>query len=430
MSGIMITIDPKYERYREKNGEITVRLDKALYGCVESALLWYNHISEALADLGFVKNPCDPCVFNMTRKEVQCTIVLHVDDLFVTCADETVIDDVLKSLKEKYGETNESRGNKHNYLGMVFDFSDINKCIVSMPGYEKALFEDGQEYRKAPTPARDNLFETDEESERLDASEMKEFHTKVAKLLYLAKRTRPECLVAVSYLTTRVTRSTVQDRAKLNRVLGYLHATEGASIEFRPGEKGITLEQYVDASYGVHIDGKSHTGSVITVGDIGAVFCGSKKQGIVTKSSTECELVALSDSVGQLIHAREFVKWQGYEQMHPTEVYQDNMSTIALIKAGRPGNERSRHINIRYFWVKERVDEGVLRITHMPTKMMVANILTKPLQGAQFRSEARMLTNSSHLEHLEETYDWMHDTVHTNSETPKDQELVDPLGEH
>ena len=430
MSEIMVKIDSKYGQYCEKNGEITVRLDKALYGCVESALLWYNHISGALADLGFVKNPCDSCVFNMISKGVQCTIVLHVDDLFVTCVDESVIDEVLRSLKERYSETNESRGNKHNYLGMVFDLSNADKCVVSMPGYEKALFEDGKTYRRAPTPARDNLFETDAESEKLNASEMKEFHTKVAKLLYLAKRTRPECLVAVSYLTTRVTKSTVQDRAKLHRVLGYLGETEGASIEFRPGEKGIVLEQYVDASYGVHIDGKSHTGSVINLGEFGAVFCGSKKQGIVTKSSTECELVALSDSAGQLIHAREFVMHQGHEQARPTEVYQDNMSTMALVKAGRPGNERSRHINIRHFWVKEKVDEGVLKITHMPTKMMVANLLTKPLQGAQFRFEVKLLTNSAHVEHMNEEYDWIHNPREKETETMRVEELEASNGGH
>ena len=284
---------------------------------------------------------------------------------------------------------------------MVFDFTEPGMCKISMPGFEQTLFDNESAYKRAATPATDNLFEVCEESEKQDAKEMRDFHTKVAKLLYLAKRTRPECLVAVSYLTTRVTKCTVEDRAKLNRVLGYIQSTKGAAIILKPGVKGITLEQYVDAAYGVHVDGKSHTGSVITLGDIGAVFCGSKKQGIVTKSSTECELVALSDSIGQLIHARRFLEEQGHEQKQPTTVYQDNMSTIALVKAGRPGNERSRHISIRYFWVTEKVEEKELQVVHMPTAMMIANLLTKPLQGSQFRSEARMLSNSPHLEQMD-----------------------------
>ena len=429
MSDTMIKIDMSYERYRDKKGEITVRLDRALYGCVESALLWYNHISDTLAAIGFEKNKYDQCVYNMLKEGVQCTIVLHVDDLFVTCREKKIIDMVLAKLKEKYGETNESRGNRHNYLGMVFDFTEPGMCEISMPGFEQALFDSESTYRRAATPATDNLFEVCGESEELDAKEMRDFHTKVAKLLYLAKRTRPECLVAVSYLTTRVTKSTVEDRAKLNRVLGYIQSTKGAAIVLRPGVKGITLEQYVDASYGVHVDGKSHTGSVITLGDIGAIFCGSKKQGIVTKSSTECELVALSDSIGQLIHARRFLEGQGHEQKQPSIVYQDNMSTIALVKAGRPGNERSRHINIRYFWVTEKVEEKELQVVHMPTAMMIANLLTKPLQGSQFRSEARMLSNSPHLEQMD-----IRDEHEDHTKTEQDPRQAPtpeiPAGEH
>ena len=429
MSDTMIKIDKNYERYRDKKGEITVRLDRALYGCVESALLWYNHISNTLAAIGFEKNKYDQCVYNMLKEGVQCTVVLHVDDLFVTCREKKVIDMVLAELKEKYGETNESRGDKHNYLGMVFDFTKPGMCKISMPGFEQTLFDNESAYKRAATPATDNLFEVCEESEKQDAKEMRDFHTKVAKLLYLAKRTRPECLVAVSYLTTRVTKCTVEDRAKLNRVLGYIQSTKGAAIMLKPGVKGITLEQYVDAAYGVHVDGKSHTGSVITLGDIGAVFCGSKKQGIVTKSSTECELVALSDSIGQLIHARRFLEEQGHEQKQPTTVYQDNMSTIALVKAGRPGNERSRHISIRYFWVTEKVEEKELQVVHMPTAMMIANLLTKPLQGSQFRSEARMLSNSPHLEQMD-IRDEHEDHTKTEQDPRQDPTPGISAGEH
>ena len=113
----------------------------------------------------------------------------------------------------------------------------------------------------------------------------------------------------------------------------------------------------VDASYGIHMDGKSHTGSCVMVGGIGAVHCKSAKQNIVTKSSTEAELVALSDSANQGLHVRNFLIEQGYN-LGPVIIYQDNMSCMALVERGRSGAERTRHINIRYFWVKERVDKG------------------------------------------------------------------------
>jgi hypothetical protein len=157
-------------------------------------------------------------------------------------------------------------------------------------------------------------------------------------------------------------------------------------IEFRPGERGVAVRVLIDASYGVHADGKSHTGSCIVVGETGAVHCKSAKQQIVTKSSTEAELVALSDSASQGHHTRNFVIAQGY-QCGPLIIYQDNLSCMALVERGRSAAEHTRHIDIRYFWVKERVDQGEAIIKHLGTKDMYANLLTKPLQGAQFISE-------------------------------------------
>ena len=86
------------------------------------------------------------------------------------------------------------------------------------------------------------------------------------------------------------------------------------SIILRPGSMGIVPRLYVDVSYGVHADGKSHTGSSIIIGDTGAVFNKSCKQSIVTKSSTEAELVAASDALNQLLHARELLKNQKKHQ--------------------------------------------------------------------------------------------------------------------
>ena len=60
------------------------------------------------------------------------------------------------------------------------------------------------------------------------------------------------------------------------------------------------------------------------------------------------------------------------------------MSTIALIKNGRSSSERTRHISIRYFWIKDRIDQGEVVVEHLPTLDMVADILTKPLQGQRF----------------------------------------------
>ena len=153
----------------------------------------------------------------------------------------------------------------------------------------------------------------------------------------------------------------------------------------------MTVRAFIDAAYGVHTDsGKSHTGCAIVIGDAGSVFAKSTKQKIVTKSSTEAELVGLSDTATQAIHMRNFVQAQGYE-MGPAVIYQDNMSCMALMKRG--GSERSRHINIRHFWLCEKVGDKEVKIEHLGTEKMFSNALTKPVQGQQFVYERRGLTN-------------------------------------
>ena len=94
-----------------------------------------------------------------------------------------------------------------------------------------------------------------------------------------------------------------------------------------------------------------------------------------------------------MIHLRSFLIAQGYED-RPAVLYQDNMSAIALIKRGKSGSMRTRHIDIRYFWLTEKCDEGVVTIQYMPTEQMgAANILTKAVLGGQFVVERQAITN-------------------------------------
>jgi hypothetical protein len=154
---------------------------------------------------------------------------------------------------------------------------------------------------------------------------------------------------------------------------------------------GVTA--MIDAAYGVHREsGRSHTGSMVVLGAGATVHVRSVKQKTVAKSSTEAELMGLSDSVSQAIHTRNLVIDQGY-QLGPVIVLQDNMSCMALVKRGRPGSDASRHIGIRFFWVAERVERQEVKIVHREAQKMWANLLTKPTQGKQFSEERRGVTN-------------------------------------
>ena len=391
MTRILCTIDASFKQFVQSDGTVLVHLKKALYGCVRSSLLWYQTLSGFLMECGYVQNPYDPCVFNLTRDDVQCTVCFHVDDLMITCVSQSVIDELVEKLTSRFGSITSHSGTQHNYLGALFDFSEEGKVHVSMPHHTKQLIDDSGIKGTAVTPAATTLFDTDDSSPPLDEDDKKYFHSFVHRVMYLANRINGECLVACAFLSGRVQQPTEEDMRKLQRALRYLNANPDLRLTLQVGEK-MGVVQYTDASYGVHADGKSHTGSSITLG-AGAVHARSVKQKINTKSSTEAELVGLSDEASRGLWCNLFLEQQGYEVPALTEM-QDNQSTIRLGMKGCATAQRTRHINIRYFWITDYVDRGEMCLEYMPTGDMIADGLTKPLQGQEFLRMRRLLLNS------------------------------------
>ena len=117
---------------------------------------------------------------------------------------------------------------------------------------------------------------------------------------------------------------------------------------------------------------------------VGLVYSSSKKQKLNTKSSTEAELVGADDVLPQALWTRYFLEEQGYGVT--TTLYQDNQSAIKLESNGKSSStKRTRHLNIRYFFITDRISKRELTVVYCPTKKMVADYFTKPLQGELFR---------------------------------------------
>jgi len=179
-----------------------------------------------------------------------------------------------------------------------------------------------------------------------------------------------------------VTKSNVDDYKKLARTIQYLKETIDMPLILKDDGSG-SLQWWVDASFGVHPDMKSHTGGTFSMGK-GSIYSTSTAQKIVARSSTEAELIGVHDVLPQILWTIYFLREQGIT-VNETVLYQDNKSAILLEKNGRASSsKRTRHILIRYYFVKEHVGNGNIRIEYCPTKQMVADFFTKPLQGSLF----------------------------------------------
>ena len=163
----------------------------------------------------------------------------------------------------------------------------------------------------------------------------------------------------------------------------YLYGTKDLPLILGADGTGI-IKWFVDASFAVHPNMRSHTGGAVTLGR-GCPIVTSTKQKLNTRSSTESELVGVDDLMPSILWTRKFLKAQGYD-VSENILYQDNKSSILLEKNGKASSsKRTRHISIRYFFVTDRIAKGELTIEWCPTANMIADFMTKPLQGALFR---------------------------------------------
>lgn len=388
----LLLVEPSYEKFRRNDGSLVVRLKKALYGCVESAKLWYDHLSRVLMKFGLIPSKYDECMFSMSEDGAtdeesrrDLFVAVYVDDLLICGRRKTLVDKLKVFLREEFETITVNDGDEQAYIGMNFAVDRENYLVrTSMHRYVQEVLAAGSDAKGcARTPATSDLFVVDEDSDRASEKESVAFHSSVAKLLYLAKRVRPDLLTAISFLATRVRNPTKQDLEKLSRVVRYIRGTANYGIELKMSD-GV-LDAYIDASHCLHSsDGKSQTGLFVTVGS-GPFFVRSAKQKLVAKSSTEAELVAISDSLPALVWMRELlIEQRMIERSVPVTVHEDNQSTIALVRRGKPSGESSRHINIRHFFVTDRCRSNEVKMIYVPTEEQVADYLTKPLVGQTF----------------------------------------------
>lgn len=392
LARILCAHRPEYSKFLRDDGSMVVQLTKALYGCIESAKLWYDTLRSFLIEIGYAQNLHDECVWNKGAGEDQITVVLYVDDLLITSKSDKLLEEFVAAVEGKFQGATVHHGDRHDYLGMMFDFTVSGEVRVSMSGYEEDVVRCMEVNGVVSTPALPDLFQVDESLPVLEKDEMMKFHSIVAKILYLAKRTRPDLLTTVQFLTKRVGVANTGDWKKLMRLGRYLNGSLGLGIRYVfEQDSVISLSASIDASFAVHEGAKSQSSIVILMG-FGPVFTKCSKQKIVTKSSHEAELVALSDGGSQVIWSRNFLIAQGYD-LPATEIYQDNQATITSIKKGKPCSDRSRHVDVRLFWLGDRIMSGEIEVEYMPSDDMIADFLTKPLQGERFKLMRKKLLN-------------------------------------
>ena len=320
-------------------------------------------------------------------------LLLWVDDILGWSTNDKLINELETAVSEKYGDSRLSKASTLQYIGMT----------ITQPNRRGVVYVNQQEYTRkivtasgvtgtSPSPNHAKLFRADDSRKGVPVDKTT-FASHLMMAMYLAKRTRPDTLTALSILATRVQTPDHIDRQCLDQVFKYINGTSELGLTFKPTT--MELHYWVDASYGVHADRRAHSGMMATLGYANApMYVKSCKQKLHTRSSTEAELVALDDCFLHLLWLRQIIEFMGYPQ-NPAFVYQDNKSTIFVCETGHSKNGRLKHMAVRYFFIHGQIELNIAKIKYCRTADMVADILTKPLMGSQFQVLRNKLLNVS-----------------------------------
>ena len=199
-------------------------------------------------------------------------------------------------------------------------------------------------------------------------------------LLYIAKRTRYDIMLLLSYLCTRVRDPQQEDVNKLRRILEYINKTKDKPLIFR-ADSSDEFKIYCDAAYNCHHDLKGHSGIIYKLG-CNTIGIKSIKQRMVTRSSCEAELVCIEIAVKEGIWIKEMAKRMGVDNNEKIKVYEDNQSAMILIERGF--SRINRHLASRYKYIHEKIVEGEVELKYLKTEEHIADLLTKGTIGKTF----------------------------------------------
>ncbi|THH01090.1 hypothetical protein EW026_g1530 [Hermanssonia centrifuga] len=369
----------KPPQFASKNPkQYVLRLRKALYGLKQGGRKWYEHLCVALADLGFRCAEADYGVFFVRNGPELTVLAIHVDDCIITGSSTATLSDYKLKIGEKYqmtdlGPVSWLLGIKHAYIDTIltrFNFTDLRP--ISIPMDPNIPLSKSQ----CPTALT-------------DIARMKKipYREAIGSLMYAAVGTRPDIAFAVSTLAQFSENPGWVHWEAVKRVFRYLLGTRDLSLVYGGVQKG--LEGFVDADGASQEHRRAITGYVFLI-DGGAVSWSSKKQELVTLSTTEAEYVAATHAAKEVMWIRRIIGEVFRTLSEPTTLYSDSQSAIALMQDGQY-HACTKHIDIRYHYIRYIVEAGSIRLIYCPTHDMTVDALTKALPSMKVKHFAAAL---------------------------------------
>lgn len=272
-----------------------------------------------------------------------------------------------------------------NYVGIDIEKKDGQIKIFQKNYAEKILqrFE-MDKAKEVKTPC---ILIEQHPDDKVDQNLQEKYREGVGTLLYLSNKTRPDISYQIGYCSRHQNIPNQNDWNNIKTILRYIKGTVSKGITYFKDD-GV-LRAYTDSSFADDPDTRKSTSGYVIFYNGGPVTWCSRKQSIVALSSTEAEFVAGAECCKELLYVKSLIQEITDENLI-TEMRVDNQSAIWLMKNGIM-NRRSKHIDVRYHFLKEKIDEHGLIIKYCPTGLQLADMLTKNLLATKFAKNCNKL---------------------------------------
>jgi hypothetical protein len=364
------------------------RLKKSIYGLKQASRQWYLKFDRTIKNFGFKENIEDNCVYTKFKNGRYIFLILYVDDILLASSDVSLLLETKKFLSSKFDM--KDLGEASFVLGIEIH-RDRNKGVLglSQKAYIEKVLKKFSMHKCSASPApmvkgdRYGDFQCPRNQYELDQMKVVPYASAVGSLQYAQVCTRPDLAFVTGLLGRFQSNPGIEHWKLVKKVLRYLQGTKGLMLTYRKSDS-LQIVGYSDSDYAGD-DRKSTSGYVFTLAG-GAISWKSSKQTVTTSSTMYAEFVACYEATGQVNWLKKFIPGLNVvDSIHkPLKLYCDNDPAVQYAHNNRSSGA-AKHIDIKYYVVKDKVRDQIISLEHISTEKMLADPLTKGLPPNVFR---------------------------------------------
>lgn len=393
---------PEWFEDAAKDKDFIYKLKRSIYGLKQAGRQWNKKLDASLREAGFTQSEQEPCLYTKFDENGRLLVALavFVDDIIGAAKTDELYEETRKFLNLFYELNDEGELNWFTGIAIYRD-KEKKRFYLNQRQYSTEMLQmfGMSDCKPCHTPVDANLdmtkmYRTKEDDEWL-RNEQVPYRQVVGKLMYLMVATRGDMAYAISVVSTVLDKYSEYAWKAVKRILRYVKGTVnfglilGASEGYSNNGDNLRMECYVDADWaGDKVSRKSQSGYIVMLNG-SCISWKSEKQSVIAQSTTEAELISLNHGGREAIPLTRVLTDLGVT-IQKVEVLEDNQGTIALMY-NHVKNKRTKHIEVKYFWVRQQVEEERLFVTYCPTEDMLADMLTKPLGRIKFQSNRERL---------------------------------------